>query len=171
MHRCRAECWGTVEAMPRYLEDLIPGLQIPVGRYRLERGEMIEFARRWDPQPFHVDEEVARRSIFHALTASSLHLFAICTRLFFDLSDPIAVLAMLGKDEVRFPHPARAGDELDYRTTCAEARHSRSHADRGVVVLSDTLARVSGEPVLTQRVSLLVARRPSAAFQGQETSS
>jgi acyl dehydratase len=156
-------------AMTRYLEDLTPGLQIPVGRYRLERAEMIELARRWDPQPFHIDEDVARRSIFQALTASSLHLFAICTRLFFDLADPIAVLAMLGKDAVRFPNAARAGDDLVYRTECAEARPSRSQEDRGIVVLSDTLARASGEVVLTQRVSLLVARRPALASQRAQT--
>jgi acyl dehydratase len=147
--------------MTRYLDDLTPGLVIPVGSYRLEREEIIAFARQWDPQPFHVDEEAARRSIFGGLTASSLHLFAICTRLFFDLPDPLAVLAMLGKDEVRFPGPARAGDQLEYRTQCAELRASRSRPDRGVVVLADTLVRAAGEPVLTQKVSLLVARRPA----------
>ena len=145
----------------RYLEDLAPGLCIEVGCYRLTRDEIVDVARRWDPQPFHVDEAAAAASIFGGLTASSLPLFAICTRLFFDLADPFATLAMLGKDEVRFPNPARADDELRYVTECVEVRPSRTKPDRGVVVLADMLARRSGEPVLTQKVSLLVARRAS----------
>lgn len=66
---------------------------------------------------------------------------------------------MLGKDEVRFPRPARPGEELRYYTECIEKRLSRSRADRGIVTLGETLTNAAGEAVLTQRVALMVARR------------
>ncbi len=146
-----------------YFEDLDVGYESVVGEYRLTEEEVIDFARRWDPQPFHVDAAAARDSIYGGLTASSLHLFAICTRLFFDHADRIVVLAMLGKDEVRFPNAARPGDVLTYRTECVERRPSRSQPDRGIVTLEDTLANEKGETVLSQKVTLLVSRRPESS--------
>lgn len=143
-----------------YFDDLAVGDRIHVGDWPLERDEVVEFAARWDPQPFHVDEAAARESIFGGLTASSLHLFAICTRLFFDHTPPIAVLAMLGKDAVRFPDPARVGETLRYETEVIEKRPSRSKPDRGVIRLRDRLCDAGGTEVMTQEVSLLVARRP-----------
>ena len=142
-----------------YFEDLAVGYRSEVGRWQLDRDEVVEFAKRWDPQPFHTDEAAAARSIFGGLTASSLHLFAICTRLFFDHADRIAVMAMLGKEAVRFPSPARAGDELIYTTECIEARPSRSQNDRGVIRLRDEVRNQEKELVMTQEVTLLVARR------------
>ena len=66
---------------PTYFDDLKVGYRSRVGEWLLERDEVVAFAERWDPQPFHIDEQAAERSIFGGLTASSLHLFAICTRL------------------------------------------------------------------------------------------
>lgn len=148
---------------PLYFEDLPPGYRLSIGEYPLDAGEIVAFARRWDPYPFHTDEQAARDSHFGGLTASSCHLFAITTLLFHRAPDPIAVLAMLGKDEIRFPHPARPGDRLTYTTECIEARASRSKPDRGVVVLRDALLNQAAVPILTQCVSLLVARRAAAA--------
>ena len=142
-----------------YFEDIPMGWKQDMGRWPLTAESIIAFARDWDPQPFHIDEDAARQSIYGSLTASSLHLFAICTRLFFDHGSGIAVLAMLGKDAVRFPNPARAGSELRYTTECTSARASKSKTDRGIVTLSDTLCDESGATVLSQEVSLLLARR------------
>jgi acyl dehydratase len=146
-----------------YFEDLELGRRRRVGSYLLTREESIAFAERWDPQPFHVDPDAAERSIYGGLTASSLHLFAICTRLFFDWPERIAILAMLGKDAVRFPSPARPGDELSYSTECTEKRESRSKPDRGIVTLADELRSPRGEIVLAQQVTLLVSCRPGAS--------
>jgi len=149
--------------MPRsYFEDLPVGYQSEVGRVRVPTDEAIAFARQWEPAPYHVDPAAARESIYGGLTLCSLHLFAIVTRLFFDHDDRIAVLGMLGKDGVRLPRPARPEEELVYHTACVEQRASRSRPDRGIVVLADTLAGPGGEPVLEQRVTLLVARRPAS---------
>ena len=143
----------------RFWDDLEVGYRSTVGTYQLSAEEVVSFAKTWDPQPFHVDEEAARGSIFGGLVASSLHLFAICTRLFFDHDDEIQILAMLGKDAIRIPNPARPGDTLTYVTECVEHRESSTRSDRGVIVLADTLSNQDGEAVLTQRVTLLVARR------------
>lgn len=143
-----------------YFDDIAVGYTSHVGSYRLTREEIIEVAQRWDPQPFHIDERAAEASVFGGLVASSLHLFAICTRLFFDHADAIAVMAMLSKDAVRLPNPARPGDVLRYDTRCVARRASTSRSDRGVITLSDVLANAQGEPVLTQQVALMVARRP-----------
>jgi len=142
-----------------YFEDLDVGYTSRIGTWRLDPDEVVSFARHWDPQPFHIDEAAAKESIYGGLTASSLHLFAICTRLFFDHEDGIVVLAMLGKDAVRFPNPARAGETVAYETECIEKRPSRSKPDRGVIKLRDTLRDTNGDVVRTQEVSLLVAGR------------
>lgn len=144
----------------RTFDDLVLGERLLVGRYTPGRDEAIALARRWEPQPHHVDEDAARGSVYGGLTLCSLHLFAICTRLFFDMDEPLATLAMLGKDEVRLPVPARPDEELIYWTTCVEKRPSRSKPDRGIVVLRDELESPRGEVVLTQKVSLLVSRVP-----------
>ena len=143
----------------RWFEDLTLARVDWSHPYLVTEEEIVDVGRRWDPQPFHTDPEAAARSIYGGLTASSLHLFAICTRLFFDHDGRIAVLAMLGKDEVRFPNAARADDELVYHTECVEHRASRTKPDRGIVVLSDTLLNGRAELVLSQKVSLLVARQ------------
>lgn len=151
-----------------YLEDLAAGYRTSIGEYLLCAEEIIEFASRWDPYPFHTDEQAAKQSHFGGLTASSCHLFAITTLLFHRDPNPIAVLAMLGKDEIRFPNPARPGDRLTYTTECLEARASRSKPDRGVATLRDELVNHEGVPILTQRVSLMVARRDAAGSAGAD---
>ena len=83
----------------RYYEDIPRDYRCIVGTFVLSEAAIIDFASAWDPQPFHTDPEAARASVFGGLVASSAHLFAICTRLFFDHADPIRVVAMLGKDK------------------------------------------------------------------------
>lgn len=144
-----------------FFDDIEVGYRSEVGTYTLTEAEIVEFALKWDPQPFHIDQSAAEASIFEGLIASSLHLFAICTRLFFDHEDQIQILAMLGKEAIRIPNPARPGDMLTYSTTCIERNPSKSRPDRGVITLSDTLANQRNEPVLTQQVSLLVRTRPT----------
>ena len=143
----------------RYYEDIPLDHRAVIGTYSLSEAAIIDFARAWDPQPFHTDADAARRSVFGGLVASSAHLFAICTRLFFDQADPIRVVAMLGKDKLRLPNPARAGTTLTYETRCADRRDSASRDDVGIVTLADKVTDDAGIVVLTQEVSLMVARR------------
>lgn len=145
-----------------YFDDIEPGYKSHVGDYVVTAEEIIEIARRWDPQPFHVDEAAAKASVFGGLVASSLHIFAICTRLFFDHADQIQVAAMLSKDKIRLPNPVRPGDKLSYTTECIERKPSTSKPGRGVIVLSDVVSNQKGEVVLTQEVTLMVAARPTS---------
>jgi len=147
-------------------DDLPLGTRLDLGRWRVDREAAVAFAREWEPQPHHVDDAAAAASPFGGLTVCSLYLFGICTRLFFDHDPPIAVLAMLGKEGLRLPNPARPGDVLVYMTEVVERRRSESRPDRGIVVLRDELAREAGEVVLSQDVTLLVR----ASSPGDETS-
>jgi len=144
---------------PRWFDDLTVGYRAQVGRCVVPRVEAIEFAKKWEPQPHHIDPIAAGVSIYGGLTLCSLHLFAICTRLFFDWKDQPEVLAMLGKDEIRLPKPARPDQMIEYHTECIDRRASKSKPDRGVVTLFDTLTDPTGEAILTQKVTLLVPRR------------
>ena len=142
-----------------FFEDVKVGTRYLVGTYTVSREEAIEFANKWEPQPYHVDEARALASPYGGLTLSSLHLFAICTRLFLLQEHTLAVLGMIGKDEVRFPHAARPGEELAYHTKYVAKRLSRTRPDRGIVTLRDTLSNPTGGVVLSQKVTLLVSRR------------
>ena len=145
----------------RYYDDLQVGGRWLVGTYTVSKVEAIELARRWEPQPYHVDERAAAESVYGGLTLCSLHLFAICTLLFLQQENPIAVTAMLGKDEVRLPKAARPDEEIRYETECIDKRPSRSRPGSGIVVVRDTVSDPSGATVLTQRVTLMVAARPA----------
>lgn len=143
----------------RFFEDIDDDYRSVVGSFQLTEAAVIEFAATWDPQPFHTDPTAAAKSVFGGLVASSAHLFAICTRLFFDHEDRIQIIAMLGKDKLRLPSPARAGRVLTYETRCVGRRESASRDDAGIVTLADTVADDRGAVVLTQEVTLLVRRR------------
>lgn len=142
-----------------HFDDIEIGQRLQFGSYELDKDEIISFAKQWDPQPFHTDEIAAKQSIFGGITASSLHIFAICTKLF-ALSEPkLAILAMLGKDEVRLHNPARPGDVLSYQAEFIDKRESPSKPDRGIVQLKDLVTTNSGLVVLTQSVTLMLARK------------
>jgi acyl dehydratase len=146
--------------MPKlYFEDIPVGFTWSVGEYLVKAEEIISFASIWDPYPFHTDIALAAESVFRGLTASSCHTVAICTRLFHHLEDPPAILAMLGKDRLRFPNPVRPDDRLTYQSECIEVRASSTKKDMGIVNVRDGLLNQRKQNVLTQEVSLLVARR------------
>ena len=144
----------------RRFDDIPDDYEAVIGTWELTAEDIIAFARTWDPQPFHIDVEAAKRSPFGGLVASSAHLFAICTRLFFDSNDRIAVLAMLGKDKLRLPGPARAGTTLTYSTRCIGKRASSSRPTTGIITLADMVTDSGNAAVLTQEVTLMVARGP-----------
>ena len=118
----------------RYFEDYVPGSVYEFGSIMMEEKEMIAFATRYDPQPFHVDPEAARKSVFGGLIASGWHTGAVSMRLIVDhYLSSVASLGSLGLDEVRWLKPVRPGDELSIRVTVLEARLSQSKPDRGIV--------------------------------------
>ena len=117
-------------------EDFTPGRVFDLGTTVVDRDEMIEFARRFDPQPFHVDEEAARRSIFGGLAASGWFTVALWMRAYADgvLNKAIS-LGSPGGEEISWPAPVFAGDVLVASMEVLEARLSRSRPGVGLVRL------------------------------------
>lgn len=117
----------------RFYEDLAVGETEPLGSYRVSKAEILEFASRYDPQPFHLDEEAAEDSIFGELVASGWHTGAICMRLVVENQDPIATLAGVGIDDLRWHAPVTPGDTIHVRAEVVDKRTSDRRDDRGYV--------------------------------------
>ena len=147
--------------MTRYFEDLESGDVFETSSYTVEKSEILEFAERFDPQPFHVDEEAAADSIFGGLVASGIHTMAVANRLTVtEIFDAIANLAGRGMDELQFHQPVRPGDTLHVRLEVLETIRSDRHADRGYVTYEQRVLDASDEVVLTLRMETIVRRRP-----------
>jgi acyl dehydratase len=146
----------------RYFEDFAPGQVIELGRYTITKDEIVAFARQFDPQPFHLDEEAAKKTIYGGLLASGWHSAAITMRLLYDglVKDTIS-LGSPGVDELRWVKPVRPGDTLSARVTVLECIPSRSKPDRGVVRSAIEMRNQHDEVVVTSKGLSLFGRRPS----------
>ena len=110
-----------------YLEDLSEGQRFTSGGHRIEETEIHRFAREYDPQPFHLDPEAAKSTLFAGLAASGWHTAAITMRLTVDSGFSLAGgIIGAGFDELNWPRPVRPGDELHLVIEVLEARPSRS---------------------------------------------
>jgi acyl dehydratase len=145
-----------------YFEDFIPHDEFRSAARTLTEQEIIDFARRYDPQPFHLDPDAARNTVFGGLIASGPQTIALTFRLFLDTGTLAACsLGSPGLDEVRWRRPVRPGDTLRVVTRVVERRASESKPDRGIVTLAYTTLNQRGETVLTMRCMQLVKRRPT----------
>ncbi len=118
------------------LDELVVGEIFETQGYTLSQGDIIGFAFNYDPQPFHIDEVAAEKSIFGGIIASGFHTIAICFRLF--IQSGIFARSSLGGtglDEVRWFAPVRAGDTLSAEVEVIKLVPSTSKEDRGVAVL------------------------------------
>jgi acyl dehydratase len=145
----------------RYFEDFAAG-QVYGGasRARVEAERVKSFATEFDPQPFHLNEDAARASLFQGLAASGWHTAALTMRLLVD-SDlkPAGGIIGAGFDELRWPLPVRPGDELRVESEILEVRQLKSRADRGVVKVKTTTLNQRGEAVQVSVGNLFVPRR------------
>jgi len=141
-----------------YFEDIEIGLEHEVGRHTPSRDEIVSFATQWDPQPFHIDEEAARASVFGGLSASSCHTYSICSLIFSRSAPKLATAAMLGL-EMRFPTPVRPDEELTMSETFLDKRPSGSRPTLGVVKSRTSLRNPRGEEVMRMESNYLVERR------------
>ncbi|MFC7213719.1 MaoC family dehydratase [Saliphagus sp. GCM10025334] len=117
-----------------YYEDIEIGDVEEYGKYEVTKEEIKEFARKYDPQPFHLDEDAAKESIFGELVASGWHTAAIMMRLsVVNSEEESAFLGSFGIDEIRWKSPVRPGDTLRRRSEVIEKRLSESRDDRGYV--------------------------------------
>jgi acyl dehydratase len=146
----------------RYLEDYETGLVYEFGSVVMTEPEILDFARRWDPQYFHVDPERAVDGPFHGLIASGWHTIGVVMKLVVDhYVSHVAAMASPGIDEVRWPVPVRPGDTLRARVTTLEARPSRSKPDRGIVKARMEALNQRDEVVLSMIGIMIVACRPA----------
>jgi len=147
---------------PRYFEDLSVGEVRESAPRAVSREELLEFARRYDPQWFHVDPEAARHSIFGEVVASGIHTMALWRQLDHEISRDIRWICGIAWHEARWPNPVRAGDELRARTEILGKRPSRSHPERGVVECRYLLLNQRGETVFTCTSVNLIETRAGA---------
>ncbi len=145
-----------------YYEDIEVGKTVNVGEYEITKDEVVEFASKWDPLPFHVDEKAAEASIYGGIIASGSHVMAIRSWLLHRLPDLPAILAGLGWDEVRFPNPTRVGDRLSLTIEFLEKRESQTKPDRGIVHSRITVTNQEGTPVFVHKDAFLIAKRKKA---------
>jgi acyl dehydratase len=125
-----------------YFEDLTAGRVFALGTTLVDRDEMLAFARRFDPQPFHVDDEAGKASIFGALAASGWFTAALWMRAYADgVLARAASLGSPGGEEIAWPAPVFAGDELRASMEVLEARRSRTRQNLGLVKLRALLHR------------------------------
>lgn len=146
----------------RYFEDYKEGSVYEYGHVAPDEAEIIEFARRFDPQPIHIDPEFAATGPFAGIIASGWHTGSIMMRLFADhFLSRVASLASPGVDELRWPAPVRPGDSLRLRVAVLEARPSRSKPDRGIVRTRAELLNQDDQTVLNTLPMNLLRRRPA----------
>lgn len=152
-----------VPAHQRYFEDYVVGAIYEFGEMAVSEADIVEFARRYDPQPFHVDAEAAAASPFGGLIASGWHTAALMMRLLVDnYVSSVAGLASPGVDELRWVRPVRPGDRLRLRVEVLEARRSVSKPDRGILRSALTVLNQADETVMTVRsLGMLRCRTPA----------
>ena len=145
-----------------YFEDFPAGDVRESPARTITRDEMVTFARQYDPQPFHLDDDAARKTIYGGLIGSGWLTVAVMMRLLWDtMLKDVASLGSPGSDEIRWLKPVRPGDTLRARFTVMEAIPSRSKPDRGVVKTFTEMLNQHGEIVMPMRGMGMFARRPA----------
>jgi acyl dehydratase len=144
----------------RYLEDFAVGHTFGSGRVRVDKERIKTFAAEFDPQPFHLDEEAARNTIFKGLAASGVHTAALTMRLLVESElNPAGGIIGARFDELRWPLPVRPGDELRVESEVLEVRPSKSRPKQGLVKLRATTLNQNGHAVQVVVANLIVPRR------------
>jgi acyl dehydratase len=147
---------------PLYFEDLSVGQTFGTGTVTVEPETLKAFAAEFDPQPFHLDEDAARASVFGGLVASGWHTAALTMKLLVGGElQVVGGLIGLGAEELRWPRPVYPGDVLRVQCEVLGVRPSTSQPDRGLVRVRNTTLNQDGQPVMVQVVTLIVPRRPT----------
>lgn len=148
----------------RYYEDFKVGERFTSGGLTMTEAGIVEFARQWDPQPFHIDAEFAKKWTYGGLIASGLHTMSVTLRLWLDLGIFRACsLGSPGIGDVQFARPVRPGDTLRVVTDIVELRLSASKSDRGIARVRQVTINQRGEAVLEQETTVFLKRRPTLA--------
>jgi acyl dehydratase len=151
---------STVGSIERWCEDYPEGAIFDIGEIAVDEQEVLDFARRFDPQPFHTDPVAAAASHFGGIIASGWHTASLMMRLLAtNFLSPVSSLGSPGVDELRWLRPVRPGDVLRGSVTVLSARRSASKPDRGLIESRIEMHNQQGELVFSTRaVSLLRCR-------------
>jgi len=154
----------TVPGQERFFEDYLPGSVYEYGSVRVEQTEIIEFAKKFDPQFFHTDPAAAANGPFGGLIASGWHTGSLMMRLLADnFISKVASLGSPGIDELRWLRPVRPGDSLRLRVSILDANRSRSKPDRGIVKTMVEVLNQNNDVVMSLKaVNLILCRSPQA---------
>ena len=146
-----------------FFEDFVEGEIFEYGGERINKEEVFEFARRYDPEPFHLSDETAADTIFGSPIASGLQTLALWRRMDHEFLKPrrAAMLVAAGLDDVRFVNPARPGDELSVRCEVLEKIPSRSKPDRGIVRFGFLIRNQHDVLLISFKNRVVVGRRPA----------
>jgi acyl dehydratase len=145
-----------------YLEDLHVGQRFVSGTHSMDEARIKEFAREFDPQPFHLDDAAAKASVFGGLAASGWHTAAIAMRLLVDGGLPLGNgIIGLGGD-LAWPKPTRPGDTLQVESEILEIVPSRSKPNQAIVKVRSTTLNQHGEAVHSFTSKCLVFKRPQS---------
>src|SRR6266581_4375619 len=144
----------------RFLEDFAVGQTFRSGRVRIDKERIRTFGAEFDPQPFHLDEEAARDTLFRELAASGWHTAAVTMRLLVE-SDltPAGGIVGAGVEECRWPRPVRPGDALRVESEVLEVRPSQSRPDQGLLKVRTTTLHQHGDAVQVLIGTLMIPRR------------
>lgn len=146
-----------------YFEDLQVGAETKFGSYHVTREEMLEFARKYDPQPFHLSDEEAAKTHFGRLAASGWHTTAMTMAVLarYSVEHKQAGLGSPGIDELRWKKPVYPGDTLHVSGEILEKTPSRSRPEMGSYRTRTTVTNQDGEVVMTFTSIVLIRRRPA----------
>jgi acyl dehydratase len=146
-----------------YLEDCEIGRRFVTGTIEVTADEVKSFAARFDPQPFHLDEERATHSVFGKLAASGWHTAAMTMRLLVDshLRVPGGLIGLGG--EISWPRPTYPGDVLHVESEVVESKRSRSKPDRGIVTITHRTLNQRDEVVQVATLKIMVPSREAGA--------
>lgn len=150
-------------APPVWFEDFTPGMVRTLGHYTITADEIVDFASRYDPQPFHTDPEKAKASIYGGLIASGWMTCAIAMRMVCD--DYVLKAASMGSpgvDQIRWKQPVHPGDVLHLRLTVLDAKASQSKPDRGIVRSLWEMFNQRDELVMTLEGMGMYRRHPAS---------
>jgi acyl dehydratase len=144
-----------------FFEDIVMGEEERFGAYPVGREEVIAFATQYDPQPFHLSEEAAGKSMFGSLAASGWHTAAISMRMMVDhgRANGRRMIAGLGVDALRWHKPVYPGDVLSCATTVIGLRESASNPEAGIVEIDMRVLNQNGDQVLSYRSASLIPKR------------
>lgn len=143
----------------RFWDDIAEGEALKCSSFLLTLQEIMAFARKYDPQPFHIDLQAAASSGFGGIIASSLQTLSSCTRVIVDAQGEMAIMSGLGIDAVQLPNPVRPDDLISVKAFWTDLRRSRSKPDRGMAKTFFTAINQKGETVLESGFRYMIACR------------